>query len=197
MRITNLHLIVSFLILSGVAFFLYQFYGRERVPVRPPPVEEEKPEEMAEKEEMERRLEEERARRETEREREEALNLAGEALSRAAGAIQRARVEGRDEGAAVQLYHKAKAALGQAKDVPEFGRVRDMALEAARMAEAAPAKERADEYVVKRGDNLWNIAKKREVYGRGAGWVRIWRANENKVPDFDILYSGITLEIPR
>jgi nucleoid-associated protein YgaU len=52
-------------------------------------------------------------------------------------------------------------------------------------------------YVVRRGDNLWNIAKKSSIYGRGAGWVKIWRANEGKVPDFDQLPVGVTLRIPR
>ncbi|MBD3272076.1 MAG: LysM peptidoglycan-binding domain-containing protein [Elusimicrobia bacterium] len=56
---------------------------------------------------------------------------------------------------------------------------------------------RITRYRVQRGDNLWNIAKRSDVYGRGAGWVRIWRANEDAIPDFDIIYSGQQLTIPR
>ena len=51
-------------------------------------------------------------------------------------------------------------------------------------------------YVVRRGDNLWNIAKRADVYGRGVKWVKIWRANEKRVPDFDVLVSGQKLTIP-
>lgn len=53
------------------------------------------------------------------------------------------------------------------------------------------------EYIVIRGDNLWNIAKMSKHYGRGSEWVKIWRANEKRIPDFDLIYSGQVLVIPR
>jgi len=49
-------------------------------------------------------------------------------------------------------------------------------------------------YVVEKGDNLWNIAKR--VGGRGAGWVKIWRANEEKIKDFDRIYPNQEIIIP-
>ena len=60
----------------------------------------------------------------------------------------------------------------------------------------APLKEKYGTYTVKRGDCLWNIAKMSEHYGRGAMWVDIWRANEKKIPDFDVIYRGQKLVIP-
>lgn len=52
-------------------------------------------------------------------------------------------------------------------------------------------------YRIKRGDNLWDISKRKDVYGRGAKWVKLWRANEEKIPDFDYIYRGQVLKVPR
>ena len=52
-------------------------------------------------------------------------------------------------------------------------------------------------YRVKRGDCLWNISKRKDVYGKGAKWVVIWRANEEKIPDFDLIYSNQVFTVPR
>ena len=51
-------------------------------------------------------------------------------------------------------------------------------------------------YVVKRGDTLWKIAKMGEHFGEGHRWYDIWKANEDKVEDFDHLVSGQSLLIP-
>jgi nucleoid-associated protein YgaU len=50
---------------------------------------------------------------------------------------------------------------------------------------------------VRRGDSLWAIAKMPRHYGRGAFWTKIWRANEKKIPDFDIIYPRQVLLIPK
>lgn len=52
-------------------------------------------------------------------------------------------------------------------------------------------------YRVKRRDTLWAIARRQDVYGRGSKWVTLWRANEEKISDFDYIYSGQVLTIPR
>jgi nucleoid-associated protein YgaU len=52
-------------------------------------------------------------------------------------------------------------------------------------------------YTVCRGDNLWNIAKMEKHYGRGSFWVKIWRKNEKSIPDFDLVYRGQKLIIPK
>lgn len=52
-------------------------------------------------------------------------------------------------------------------------------------------------YVVQRGDTLWKIAKMEEHFGQGHRWYDIWKANEDKIEDFDRLSVGESLEIPR
>jgi nucleoid-associated protein YgaU len=185
MRITNLHLIVSFLVLSGIGFFGYQFFGRgvhpPVAPVSPP---------VAPTADLSERLDEERARLET------ARRAAERALERAEIAVETARADGRNVSALDPLREDARRSLRDAQRMTEFERVESMAEDIARRAlEAPPAL--VDTYVVRRGDTLWSIAKKSQVYGRGAGWVKIWRANERKIPDFDRIYSGVTLTIPR
>lgn len=51
-------------------------------------------------------------------------------------------------------------------------------------------------YIVKRGDCLWNIAKMEGNYKRGSKWVKIWRANEKNIPDFDLIRTGQIIYIP-
>ena len=51
-------------------------------------------------------------------------------------------------------------------------------------------------YKVKYQDCLWKISLMPEHFGRGSGWVKIWRANEKQIPDFDIIRPGQNLLIP-
>lgn len=51
-------------------------------------------------------------------------------------------------------------------------------------------------YVVHRGDTLWKIAKMKEHFGKGHRWYDIWKANEDKISDFDHLRAGRMLMIP-
>jgi len=49
-------------------------------------------------------------------------------------------------------------------------------------------------YMTREGDTFWKIAKR--VYGNGAKWVAIWKANKDRVPDPDKLMAGVELQIP-
>ena len=49
-------------------------------------------------------------------------------------------------------------------------------------------------YTVKKGDCLWNIAKK--FYGNGAAYTKIYDANTNKIADPNRLYPGQVFVIP-
>jgi len=49
------------------------------------------------------------------------------------------------------------------------------------------------EYVVVRGDNLWNIAVR--VYGDGYKWTKIWQDNKSKLNSPDKLEIGMRLII--
>ena len=63
---------------------------------------------------------------------------------------------------------------------------------------AAPhAPERYDTYVVQKGDSLWSIAKKPEVYGKATQWRRLFDANRDLLKSPDRLKAGMTLKIPR
>lgn len=59
-------------------------------------------------------------------------------------------------------------------------------LEAARMT-----------YNVVRGDNLWNISGKGEVYGNPYMWPLIYKGNNDKINDPDLIYPGQEFEINR
>lgn len=52
----------------------------------------------------------------------------------------------------------------------------------------------AQSYTVKRGDCLWNIAKK--YYGNGARYVDIYNANRDKITNPNLIYPGQVLSIP-
>ncbi len=72
-------------------------------------------------------------------------------------------------------------------------------------AEAKPAQTAAvqetkteavsSQYKVIRGDNLWNISGKGEVYGNPYQWPLIYKANTSKIKDADLIYPGQDLDI--
>ena len=49
-------------------------------------------------------------------------------------------------------------------------------------------------YTVKKGDCLWNIAKK--YYGNGAQYTKIYNANKGKIQNPNLIYPGQVLTIP-
>lgn len=52
-------------------------------------------------------------------------------------------------------------------------------------------------WTVVKGDNLWNISAKQEVYSVPEMWPLIYKANLNQIKDADLIYPGQVLEIPR
>ena len=62
---------------------------------------------------------------------------------------------------------------------------------------APSAPERYDTYVVQKGESLWSIAKKPEVYGKATQWRRLFDANRDLLKSPDRLKAGMTLKIPR
>lgn len=53
---------------------------------------------------------------------------------------------------------------------------------------------KAKKYTVKKGDTLWNIAKK--YYGSGAKYTKIYNANKNKIKNPNLIQVGWVLTIP-
>jgi hypothetical protein len=51
-------------------------------------------------------------------------------------------------------------------------------------------------YVVRKNDTLWSIAQQPEHFGQGHRWYDIWKANEDKIGDFDQIEPGTSLVIP-
>lgn len=52
-------------------------------------------------------------------------------------------------------------------------------------------------YTVVRGDNLWDIASYRVIYGNPYQWPLIYKANTGEIEDADLIYPDQVLIIPR
>jgi nucleoid-associated protein YgaU len=52
-------------------------------------------------------------------------------------------------------------------------------------------------YVVKKGDCLWTIAKKKNIYNDPFLWTVIYDANKGKIKKANLIYPGQKLKIPR
>jgi len=52
-------------------------------------------------------------------------------------------------------------------------------------------------YIVKEGENLWQIARYWEVYEDGRLWERIYEANKDMISNPDLIQPGMVLTIPR
>ena len=52
------------------------------------------------------------------------------------------------------------------------------------------------DYKVMRGDNLWNISKKEQIYDDPYMWPRIYRQNKGQIKDPDLIYTNQVLAVP-
>lgn len=52
------------------------------------------------------------------------------------------------------------------------------------------------DYKVVRGDNLWNISKKDQIYADPYMWPRIYRKNKEQIKDPDLIYPKQVLAVP-
>jgi len=52
-------------------------------------------------------------------------------------------------------------------------------------------------YTVVRGDCLWNIAKKPDIYGNGFAWPNIYKANRDKIKNPDLIFPKQQFTIPQ
>ncbi len=53
------------------------------------------------------------------------------------------------------------------------------------------------QYTVVSGDCLWNIAKKKDYYGNGFAWPKIYKANRDKIKNPDLIYPKQVFTIPQ
>jgi nucleoid-associated protein YgaU len=54
-----------------------------------------------------------------------------------------------------------------------------------------------DSYVVQKGDSLWTIAARPEVYGSATQWRRLYDANRDLLKSPNQIKVGMTLNVPR
>ena len=54
-----------------------------------------------------------------------------------------------------------------------------------------------DTYIVQKGDSLWSIAAKPNIYGKASKWRQIYDANRDLLKSPDQVKAGMTLKIPR
>jgi nucleoid-associated protein YgaU len=54
-----------------------------------------------------------------------------------------------------------------------------------------------DTYTVIRGDFLWNIAKKKDIYSDPYAWSRIYTSNRDQIKNPDLIYPKQIFRIPR
>lgn len=54
-----------------------------------------------------------------------------------------------------------------------------------------------DYYTVRPGDNLWDISGLPDIYSDPYRWPLIYKANQDKIADADLIYPGQTLTITR
>ena len=64
-------------------------------------------------------------------------------------------------------------------------------------AKGKAATGKLETYVVKKGDCLWAIAKKKKVYNDPFLWPVIYDANKGKIKKANLIYPGQKLKIPR
>ncbi len=51
-------------------------------------------------------------------------------------------------------------------------------------------------YTVVKGDCLWNIAKKDNIYGNGFAWPKIYHANKDQIKDPNLIYPQQVFKVP-
>lgn len=54
-----------------------------------------------------------------------------------------------------------------------------------------------DQYTVLKGDYLWKIAKKDDIYGDAYQWIRIYCVNKDQIKDPDLIYPDQVFNIAR
>ncbi len=105
-----------------------------------------------------------------------------------------------DEAKAIKLADKARfqAVTAQKQAKFEAQRLRDNGMiGGSDDSAAASTSGSADSYEVVKGDNLWNISAKDEIYANPYQWPLIYKANRDKIKDADLIYAGQVFDIER
>ena len=104
-----------------------------------------------------------------------------------------------DEEGAIKLANKAtaQARTAIAQGEAENKKFLNSNAVAAPAPTAAPSARpgRVNSYSVVRGDNLWNISGKSEVYADPYQWPLIYKTNRDKIKDADLIHPGQVLDV--
>jgi nucleoid-associated protein YgaU len=105
-----------------------------------------------------------------------------------------------DEEGAIELANKAKfqaeTAIAQADEQnKKFLNANTDSSAAAGASASRGAAGSVTSYSVVRGDNLWNISGKEEVYADPYQWPLIYKTNRDKIKDADLIYPGQVFDI--
>jgi len=97
----------------------------------------------------------------------------------------------------VPSAYKPKPGMGGAQQPEDQGPDVTEAPAESQPVEASGAPQRYDTYAVQKGESLWSIAAKPEIYGKASQWRRIFDANRDLLKTPDQVKAGMTLKIPR
>jgi len=141
---------------------------------------------------------------------------AADAIAAAKAANKRAKdadYEWRDTGKMIKKAEKALAAGNDAEAIKLANKARRQAENALKQKQAeldrlrrlgiinggeappAAAAAGAGQYQVVRGDNLWDISGKSQIYGNPYQWPLIYKVNQGKIKDADLVYPGQVFDI--
>ena len=101
-------------------------------------------------------------------------------------------LEAEDYDKAIKLANKARRQAENAIAQEQAERAR---LGGTTTAPAAAPMASSGEYAVARGDNLWDISAKADVYNNPYQWPLIYKANSGTIKDADLIYPGQVLAI--
>ena len=93
---------------------------------------------------------------------------------------------------AIKLANKARK---QAENAIAQKQAEDARLAGMFGSAAPPPVASAGQYSVLKGDNLWNISAKPDIYNNPYQWPLIYKANSSKIKDADLIYPGQVFDI--
>ncbi len=89
-------------------------------------------------------------------------------------------------------FRKDKKSLG-VEAYEALSRIENLIAQAEKKAQPAAA----GRYEVQRGDYLWKIAKRPDIYGDPFAWIRIYTANKDQIKNPDLIYPRQVFRIPK
>ena len=97
-----------------------------------------------------------------------------------------------DFGKSLKVSTKTTTKVNKASNTPSTSTITTKTTTKVESTSKASSAQR--KYTVKKGDCLWNIAKK--YYGKGALYTKIYNANKSKIKNPNVIYVGQVLIIP-